>query len=163
MDTSETYIKMCDCPEIQDLRPVGEEYIDGDWYKMGDHYTRDLKPGFEILEVTKDPDWFENDKYFESARTITFEPMVVERTTGYDNSSWLPERDEGDIWLPRQDQLQEMLDSDLPFILVDFYYFARDDVPAISVEFTTMEQLWLAFVMKEKYNKVWSGTEWVTS
>jgi hypothetical protein len=23
------------------------------------------------------------------------------------------------------------------------------------------EQLWLAFVMKEKYNKVWNGEDWV--
>ena len=25
----------------------------------------------------------------------------------------------------------------------------------------SMEQLWLAFVMKEKYNKVWNGEEWI--
>ncbi len=28
-------------------------------------------------------------------------------------------------------------------------------------QFTSMEQLWLAFVMKEKYNKVWVDGEWV--
>jgi len=27
--------------------------------------------------------------------------------------------------------------------------------------FHSMEQLWLAFVMKELYNKQWSGEEWV--
>ena len=26
--------------------------------------------------------------------------------------------------------------------------------------FKSMEQLWLAFVMKEKYNKIWNGEEW---
>lgn len=25
----------------------------------------------------------------------------------------------------------------------------------------SMEQLWLAFYMKEKHGKVWSGTEWI--
>ena len=29
------------------------------------------------------------------------------------------------------------------------------------IKFTSMEQLWLAFIMREKYQKVWSGTEWV--
>jgi hypothetical protein len=28
-------------------------------------------------------------------------------------------------------------------------------------KFESMEQLWLAFVLKEKYGKVWSGTDWV--
>ncbi len=31
----------------------------------------------------------------------------------------------------------------------------------IAKSFTSMEQLWLAFVMKEKYNKVWDGEEWI--
>ena len=32
---------------------------------------------------------------------------------------------------------------------------------AISDEFfDSMEQLWLAFVMKKKYGKVWNGEEW---
>jgi len=25
----------------------------------------------------------------------------------------------------------------------------------------SMEQLWLAFVMKEKYNKIWNGENWI--
>ena len=25
---------------------------------------------------------------------------------------------------------------------------------------SSMEQLWLAFVMSEKYNKIWNGKEW---
>ena len=26
----------------------------------------------------------------------------------------------------------------------------------------SMEQLWMAFYMKEKYNKVWNGEKWIT-
>ena len=29
--------------------------------------------------------------------------------------------------------------------------------------FTSMEQLWLAFVMKERYSKLWNGEEWIKS
>jgi len=64
------------------------------------------------------------------------------------------------VWLPRQDQLQEMIKSISAFgRLKRFYrfvYFEENRRHEWS-----MEQLWLAFVMKEKYEKVWDGTEWV--
>lgn len=61
-------------------------------------------------------------------------------------------------WLPRQDQLQEMLDCTLQETL-DFV--ANNLYPLFGTEqFTSMEQLWLAFVMKEKYAKAWRDKEW---
>jgi hypothetical protein len=65
-------------------------------------------------------------------------------------------------WLPRQDQLQEMLggwDWACVFLrkrLVDKEF--PTDWPVSS-----MEQLWLAFVMQEKYQKHWDQAkeEWV--
>ena len=85
------------------------------------------------------------------------------------------------IWLPRQDQLQEMLGQ---------YYAEQDDgkvftphyIKVAFLDFVTWmgiqyhpepfvcvptncfdsgEQLWIAFVMKEKYNKIWNGGEWI--
>ena len=67
------------------------------------------------------------------------------------------------IWLPRQDQLQDMVKSE---------YECDYDMNLDFTEFTTnlytheqigasMEQLWLAFVMHEKYNKKWDGEDWV--
>ena len=48
------------------------------------------------------------------------------------------------IWLPRQDQLQGMVEY------------------TVGVnKFNSMEQLWLAFVMSEKYNKKWDGKDWI--
>ncbi|MBU1082592.1 MAG: hypothetical protein KKB59_19050 [Spirochaetes bacterium] len=60
------------------------------------------------------------------------------------------------IWLPRQDQLQGMLIlSQFKVTFLDrFCKFAK------SNWYDSMEQLWLAFVMQEKYNKVWDG-EWI--
>lgn len=67
--------------------------------------------------------------------------------------------DYGGCQLERQDQLQEMIDDfKLPERLPWFYDFAVNDVPG---KFVSMEQLWLAFVMKEKYGKTWNGEEWV--
>ena len=68
------------------------------------------------------------------------------------------------IWLPRQDQLQEMVhdfEPDILTLLNNFTEWCILDRQIWYKESTTsMEQLWLAFVMKKKYNKVWNGNEW---
>ena len=64
------------------------------------------------------------------------------------------------IWLPRQDQLQEMLQPcGFGILLWDFHSFASTLIRDENI--TSMEQLWLAFVMKERFNKVWDGKEWI--
>jgi len=70
------------------------------------------------------------------------------------------------IWLPRQDQLQEMIKlKSLRQSYINFDFFLgldRADHRDVMSRYglNTMEQLWLAFVMKEKYNKIWNGTDW---
>jgi len=32
-----------------------------------------------------------------------------------------------------------------------------------GLSFTSMEQLWLAFVMQQKYNKMWDGKDWINA
>lgn len=67
-----------------------------------------------------------------------------------------------DIWLPRQDQLQEMLRGkyDIRTMCWDFNGFLGGRRAGYSMKFNSMEQLWLAFVMLEKYNKIWNGMDW---
>jgi len=72
-------------------------------------------------------------------------------------------------WLPRQDQLQEMISTDLNELVTVFF----DEIkwgehgnmisknPMYIIGLKSMEQLWLAFVMKKKYNKTWNGTIWI--
>ncbi len=63
--------------------------------------------------------------------------------------------------LERQDQLQEMVDSPaIEWLLDKFWYWAREG-HNISPILNTWEQLWLAFVMKEKYQRKWGGEEWI--
>ena len=64
------------------------------------------------------------------------------------------------LWLPRQDQLQEMLDWSCWQLTARFAEFAHIEAGQIPSRFTSMEQLWLAFVMKEKFNKIWDGEKW---
>ena len=98
------------------------------------------------------------------------------------------------IWLPRQDQLQEMVvglsPHDLSYKFAFFCnpmkryrvtfkgfpdeYYENGKTPNpppdiwtnegecnYPLQFTSMEQLCLAFVYKEKYNKGWNGEEWI--
>ena len=144
MDTSKTYIKMCDCEEIQGLwKPAVADWY---WNKVGN---------INCIRIDRHP-----TGRHESKIDIDYneEPNF--------------------IWLPRQDQLQEMVyDTNLPRMLQtiadwcdDPYGFGSRPYPKqvaklkIWSDFiqslTSMEQLWLAFVMKEKHNKTWTGEEW---
>jgi len=84
--------------------------------------------------------------------------------------------DEKCVWLPRQDQLQEMVDWESRGENGTFYqiealkdwasreindmkYSNSDE--AFNDKYDTFEKVWLAFVMHEKYGKKWSGGEWI--
>jgi len=66
------------------------------------------------------------------------------------------------IWKPYQGQLQEMLfpkdwiPRECMIIMRKFQYFYEQNCDG----FTSFEELWLAFVMYEKYSKIWNGGEW---
>ena len=134
MDTSETYIKMCDCEEIQALRS-DDKFDDGDWF-----YDREDDTVNPIISSW----WYHR-------QTPITEVMGGEIQIS-DNA----------IWLPRQDQLQEMLATKkIPILSVAWVgYLACLLNSNIGLYATSMEQLWLAFVMKEKYNKIWDGKKW---
>ena len=73
------------------------------------------------------------------------------------------------IWLPRQDQLQKMV-CNKPKSgdkIIDrhlkFHNWFINGIPDTWVNNLSFEQLWLAFVMHEKYGKHWDNKkeEWV--
>jgi len=162
MDTSETYIKMCE--KAEEIQREWKPKI-GDWVKVinkveWDAYKLCADTG-EIVVVLG------IDKKFGSD-----EPIIgdVANVGLYPESSWLgfnsTPRDNL-VWLPRQSQLQEMIDWKGFDISIDWhslpckFYWAKDPLETQGVNGDSMEQLWLAFVYKEKYNKVWNGTDWV--
>ena len=77
------------------------------------------------------------------------------------------------IWLLRQDQLQEIYrdirrdnvtgvgQETLYSTIVSFYLWIKNNFIEYAGQFLSMEQLWLAFVMEEKFNKVWDGKKWL--
>ena len=69
------------------------------------------------------------------------------------------------IWLPRQDQLQDMISWDKRMtareIIETFSVFIGFERADYYNKFTSMEQLWLAFVMYDIWNKKWNGKDWI--
>ena len=100
-------------------------------------------------------------KMVRDADTCTFVAFYNERHL----DEWLSY-----IWLPTQAQLQDMIGEGFieKYGLKGFISFFGDFADESEYmdngndkRFTSMEQLWLAFVMKEKFNKIWDGEEWI--
>ncbi len=90
-----------------------------------------------------------------------------------DEENYLKECDEMKeqaLWLPRQDQLQRMFEPDTAkiFLLMNqvigkkYRDYAKNVIVDAPELFFSMEQLWLAYIMKEKFNKVWNEEQWVS-
>ncbi len=134
MDSSQQYIDMCQkaiCLEQHHL------WVRGDYYaeKILDRWYVDVFIGNEFYSVATDGT-----------------PMI----------HW--------VYLPKQDQLQAMM-PDYQGNWLNYHGKIYDWVRRCRADrsyylsdgkgkFTSMEQLWLSFVMKEKFNKHWNGTTW---
>jgi len=144
MDT--TFIKMSEkAKEIQALKPNREECGEDEENYLSYFYL----PREEKVAILK----WDNDESH---------PIVG----GYHDD------DEGSIWLPTQAQLQKMTGIPVSEYLTALACFAFSDLHIegskcelrfynqYALQFTSEEQLRLAFLYKEKYNKVWNGEDW---
>ena len=145
MDTSETYVKMCEkAEEIQ----VGHKFQLGDYYKYHSGWC------VEAIGV-----YHGDDIEVENLGNNSASPQAR-----------CPKGHIQYLWLPCQDQLQAMAFSYWDEIGNDNYTlhtffndfiewdYRHNEYPCEI--FKSFDQLWLAFVMKEKYNKVWNGEDW---
>ena len=151
MDTSETYVKMCDCEEVQG----GHVFKDGDFFISKIPYQ----------EVQGD-DWPCIEK-------PAFEPNVIHSAWRYNDHD--PHWREKCIWLPRQDQIQEMID-DWPTIIImhhggEYLIEMKPEGEAIDEKgfgemfgkyyARSLEQAWLMLYMHQKHKKTWDKDKWV--
>ena len=131
MDTTETYIKMCE--KAEEIHKE-HEWIEGDWC-----WDVTNKEWYILCPCCHNYEHYPLSMYF---------------------------------WLPRQDQLQEMVKGDDHMHLLAYkfalyfhgnldplYWYIGVDNYTVDAD-NSMEQMWLAFVMKEKFNKVWDGENW---
>jgi len=127
MDTSKTYIKMCDCSLIQEQWEPKE----GDW-------------GFWKLNGDID--------------IIDYDDCYHKRENGI----------EGYIWLPRQDQIQEMMGFGIPSLKVICGYCCAEEMAKFIKSKsctlpigTTPEQLWLSLYIHTSHQLIWKGNKWI--
>ena len=137
MDTLETYIKMCDCPEIQ--------YAEMDY---AEYRLPRIRKGILDGKLKMFPhrgDWIVN------VAMLGLSHHAIRVSQGEDTSPQL-------LWLPRQDQLQELSG-------LSWYLFDKTCVPWATVntdyQSQSKEIVGVQVVMKEKFNKVWNGESWL--
>ncbi|KKM21549.1 hypothetical protein LCGC14_1634280 [marine sediment metagenome] len=140
MDTSPEFILQCE--KAEEIQAGHKSYCDG--WKDGDFYY-----------------WSVDDR-IKVAYTESFDDYIVQHPEQWDFL-----RGRRVIWLPRQDQLQEMVichgASDRGALVIDIvrcFYKWITHTPYNAGLAYSLEELWLAFVMQEKFKKKWTGEEW---
>lgn len=151
MDTSQEFIKMCArAKEIQ-------EYGRDNFKKLRPLFTFDL-----MLERVALVLWI--PKKMRERLKIRGDEYIISIESNNEKNVLIEEGTKGGMyWLPRQDQLQDMVKDEPRNLVIDIYDWTEESLlNGIEAEkFTSMEQLWLAFVMSEKYNKKWIKENWV--
>ena len=148
MDVSTEYIQMCEkAEEIQ----ADHKWEYGDW----------LVAEYGIFQIGTASFNYSKDPTVPPVRSEL--PVATIQSDDNEGSAFTGKL----IWLPRQDQLQEMVfnleypdndnDTKLAQMISKFYHFTMCEYRR---KFTSMEQLWLAFVMFELYHKKWYNGEW---
>ena len=166
MDTSKEYKDMSiKATELQDWYRGGN-IKEGDFWCCSCNSCRETEIFFMmgIDDVRSiNPKW-KMDGTDGISRTLTASVKLA-RDLGF-GPYWYEEKQSKEysfIWLPRQDQLQEMvINSDYAMTYCSrLWDWAGKQMSGHYVmKFASMEQLWLALVMKEKYNKTWNGETW---
>jgi hypothetical protein len=144
MDTSKNYIKMC--TKADEIKSYWEP-------EQGDYFYGLPK---DIADME-----YERGVYRVIISEDEFYSIIPEN---YDlrkkEFSGFGEEDEP-VFLPRQDNLQKMIDYELPYDLISrFSEWAAGLELSMRERLKTMEQIWLAYVMWQNHAKIWSGREW---
>ncbi len=140
MDTTPEYIKMCEkAGEIQ------EEWMpdEGDvFFIKNGHFSNGSEP-------CNGETWYDRGDIVYCGDGV------------YPNKNELAENNY--VWLPRQDQLQEILSCSIGEGMNRLWVYFHEwfcKIGAVEYSKSSWERLWLAFVMEKKYGKVWNGEEW---
>lgn len=147
MDTSETYIKMhLALPKkLQEYPQEGDYYYDKETSEAGV-----CRLGEVYFPTDKMIKLYEQDQLQEMVGDRPNHPWDLAYAFGffcnpmyrYEMYGTWVEEENGDGGIATRRKLLNQDEVDYP------------------KQFTSMEQLWLAFVMKGKHNKVWNGREW---
>lgn len=134
MDTSDEYVDMCKAAtKIQD-----------DWNPLvGNVVTTGDLTGIYVGHTSGCPPDENDDADTSDLRHIYWAEWC--------SHNWL--------WLPRQDQLQAMFDLPVKFGLLSINQFFQES-EKYCIDFTSWEQLWLAYVMYKRFDQTWCEHQW---
>lgn len=138
MDTTEQYIKKCDCPEIQEQKPDGETECN--------EISRCIDAATHISEY---------GDYWTVGKTLIWLPRQddIQAMIRKYYAQKIDSKKPHDEWFPKGA-------VGLGYVLKEFIAWTTDN-RLITTESKSFEQLWLAFYMWEKYRKVWAREKWV--
>ena len=132
------YIKMCNCPEVQEYR---KEFEEGDI--LVNHYLR----------------WVQVDKDTQKAQRVFCEIVIFDGLTDIRDRDLV-------VWLPRQSDIQDMLGYDFPFMARQFAIYVEDDIEpekfgsVFKTWCESMHEFWLVIYMREIHKKTWFEGKW---
>ena len=132
MDTSEQYIKMCDCPEIQ------RQWKPQDFISYHAYHKRLKRVGDFIYGVQ----WENSGR--EELIWLPRQDQIQETLPPHDHASSIA------VYFGLFCDNEAMYEG----------IYAKKGWGFID-KFSSMEQLWLAFYMYEKHKKTWDGKKWV--
>jgi len=145
MDCGKDYVKMCGKAEEIQLLHREEKHEDTGKWIAGDFWTTVFRDGVFTVCGYRDA-WSD-------------EPMYLHHPIEC-------------IWLPRQDQLQEMIKGakHMHLLAYEFALYFHGNIDPLYANLgmdnysvdadNSMEQMWMAFIMKRKYNKIWDNENW---
>jgi len=135
-------------------------------------YIKQCEKAKELQEYKRQKGWKTGDWCYDEYRGDLWriEPSIwlicggLKCNIGLHNTEYWDTPSPSAIWLPTQDQLQEIVEilADRDFINRYMSYFANR-VYFHTDDPTSWEQFWLAYVMWELYGKVWDDKkeDWV--
>jgi len=163
MDTSEQYIKMCDCEEVQNFRlpkieKMKDRRIHTSWkFEVGDTFAFKNKYGRKVETMTVGNTIYSPYRYGGGmGGDIDIPTVGFDEGDGEYATNWI-------VFLPRQDQIQEWMNYCFWDVMLEDFIEFYDGGYVSEIGFLSMEQFWLAFYMHEKHGKVWNGDEWAKS
>lgn len=135
-DNSEQYIKMCNCKEIQ----------------------KEWKPKKTDIIFVKETEFLKEHWPSLIRLPLDYVAAIVDNEIKPPIGPWIDKKNL--IWLPKQDQLQDMVLKNINF--AEKISFLHCYLTRIKSDYiNSIEQSWLSFLMSYNYNKEWDGEKWI--
>ena len=138
-DTSETYVKMCGCPEVQEgweLKPGDTIYTEWHGYLLMAHCG--CAPYYRAINLKGDVVSFGNETEWTA----------------------LPRQDQIQEWFEDPARWPVGENFNIYTLIQAFAGFVETISWGSPVIWKSLEQLWLAFYMHEAHGKTWGGERW---